>query len=54
MHLHLGEECFHSRDVFHHGMAGGELEVRPKGDELEVAADTLRLGLHLLAEALRL
>ena len=54
MHLHLGKEGFYSHDIFRDGMARGELEVGPKGDELEVAADALGLGLHLLAEALRL
>ena len=54
MHLHLGKEGFHSGDIFRDRVARGELEVGPKGDELEVAADALCLGLHLLAEALRL
>ena len=54
MHPHLGEEGLDADDVFRDGGAWIELEISPEGDEAEVATDPFRLGLDLLAEALRL
>lgn len=54
MHLHLGEECFHSDDIFRDGLAGRKFEISLESDEFEIATDALGFGLHLLAESLRL
>ena len=54
MHPHLGEEGLDAGDVFRDRGARIEFEIGPEGDEPEIATDPFRLGLDLLAEALRL